>query len=399
MSIQHQIDIIRSILNGGSEGMPRRYQQGKLLIRRDVSRPYYFIRVSVPRIDSTGKRVLTRESKNLGFVDDTPKKEAMRRRSELLDAVNAGRIFTQSQIKFKDVAGRFIEVRVPQLGVAAQSKYKTQVRLHILPAFGEMKMCDIDRPAVEAWLNAKERAGLSWWTRIDLKGVLSAIFTTAKGWKLWEGDNPTEGVRIGRKKEVREKRILSSEDLRRLLAALSDQVRFMVMVMFLTGLRVSEVLGLRWKDIDLDAGTLTVNQRWYRGDLDEPKTENSRRTRQMGPLASEFRSKYPGPHKLEAFVFLGDDERTPPDERDLLRYELRPVLKKLKLYYPGFGWHAFRRQNISGRQTAGATPIEAQKAAGHGSLDMTMLYTIVDAGREKEQVGRMVDWLMEGEMT
>jgi hypothetical protein len=64
----------------------------------------------------------------------------------------------------------------------------------------------------------------------------------------------------------------------------------------------------------------------------------------------------------------------PPDDRDLLRYEFRPDLKRLKLDYPGFGWHAFRRQNIAWRQqVGGATPLEAQKAAGHASLDMTYL--------------------------
>jgi hypothetical protein len=51
----------------------------------------------------------------------------------------------------------------------------------------------------------------------------------------------------------------------------------------------------------------------------------------------------------------------PPDDRDLLRYEFRPVLKRLNLYYQGFGWHAFRRQNVTWRQTVGnATALEAQ---------------------------------------
>lgn len=224
-----------------------------------------------------------------------------------------------------------------------------------------MRMCDIDRPAVEAFLAEKEQAGLGWWSRIDLKGVLSGIFTTAKSWKLWEGDNPTEGVRIGRKKEVREKKLLSADDMRRLLAALPPgDARFIVLVIFGTGLRVSEVLGLKWSDIDLDAGTRAVKRRWYRGDLDEPKNDPSKRTRQLGPLAVEFRHAYPGPQARDRFVFLGDNG-VPPDERDLQRYELRPLLKRLGLYYKGFGWHAFRRTHITRMQPCRSHPFRSAK--------------------------------------
>ena len=52
--------------------------------------------------------------------------------------------------------------------------------------------------------------------------------------------------------------------------------------------------------------------------------------------------------------------------------------------------------NVTWRQTVGgASPMEAQKAAGHGSLDMTMLYTLSDAEREKSQVQAIMDKLME----
>lgn len=63
--------------------------------------------------------------------------------------------------------------------------------------------------------------------------------------------------------------------------------------------------------------------------------------------------------------------------RDVELIQADRIRRELKLYYPGFGWHAFRRQNITWRQqVGGATPLEAQRAAGHGSRDMTSLYTV-----------------------
>jgi integrase len=258
-------------------------------------------------------------------------------------------------------------------------------------------MCEIDRPAVEEWLLAKKQAGLAPWTLTGLKGVLSAIFTTAKSWRSYEGDNPCAGIRL-RKGNVREKRKLTGEQLTLILATLHERERFIVQILFGLGLRISECLGLKWIDVDHEGGVLRVRRRWYRGDVSddgENKSEAGTRDLQLGRfLTAEFLRRYPGPHKHDSFVFVGDDGALPPDDRDLLREHFRPVIKRLGLYYQGFGWHAFRRESVTMRQQAGATPIEAMKQAGHSSLDMTALYTLSDPAREREQVDAMFVWLM-----
>jgi integrase len=172
-----------------------------------------------------------------------------------------------------------------------------------------------------------------------------------------------------------------------------------VLLQFGLGLRISETLGLRWRNIDLDECTLNVRRRWYRGDLTEDdvtKTESSTGVVRLSPsLIEEIRLRYPGAHKRDEFVFVGDDGHMPPDDRDLLRFEFRPVLVRLGLYHQGFGWHAFRRQNITWRQQVGGASLpEAQKAAGHASLDMTYLYTLTDSKRETAQQQAMFDYLM-----
>jgi integrase len=320
-------------------------------------------------------------------MDEISHKQAMKLRAEILEVANDGRMIIQAQQRFRGLVTRFKEDRLPQLGAGTAAKYTSQIDCHVLPAFGDKKLCDIDRQMVEAWLTSKSK--LSWWTREGLRGVMSSIFAAAKEWKLWTGDNPASGVRLGRKKEAREKRLLTAEQLQAILAAVSDDTRFMILIAVVAGLRISEVCGLQWRDIDFEAGTLTVQRRWYRGDLDEPKSEAARRTRQIGPLAVEFRlRKSSCPQKSDnstGFIFQADG--VPVDERDILRFELRPILKRLGLYYPGFGWHAFRRQNVTWRQTVGgANPFEAQKAAGHTRLDTTMLYSLRDADRERGQV-------------
>jgi integrase len=163
----------------------------------------------------------------------------------------------------------------------------------------------------------------------------------------------------------------------------------MVLIAVVAGLRVSEVLGLQPRDMDIDSQALTVCRRYYRGDVDEPKTEASQRVRFIGPLAGMLAQHARG-KKPDAFLFAQADGQ-PPDPRDLQRYCFRPAAKAVGLYQGGFGMHTFRRLNITWKQQCGATPIEAMRSAGHTSLSQTWLYTITDMEREKEQVAKLWD--------
>lgn len=382
--------ILRRILDGARDSMPKKFQDGKLEKRTDVAHPYWFIRVALPQANGAKAK---RQKHKLGYCHEVTRQEAMKRRAALLSAANTCHLLIPVAIKFADVVRMFLEAKLPTFAQATQLWYRSVIDCHILPAFQHKALGEIDRQMIEAWLVGKEQAGLSWWSRKALRGTLTAIFTAAKGWNLIAGELPTAGVSVGKKRVVRERRTITSEQFRSIVAALREETRFMILIAALAGLRISEVLGLQWRDIDFEAGELAVNRSWYRGTVND--TEEGRRVQRARVLMPEFRRRYPGPQAREQYVFLGDDGRTPPDERDILRYELRPALKRLGLYYPGFGWHAFRRANVTLRQTVGgASAIEAQKGAGHSSLDMTMLYTVTDAEREQEQVSKVYDYLM-----
>jgi integrase len=382
------------LLHGRDLLMPRKYQNPKLQIRSDVARPYYFIRVTVPKIDGvTSARTKKRIEERLGYCDDITKARAMHLRAQTLEVVNSHRTIAQSEVLFKNLVRRFLDERVPKLGFAAQQRYPLQIKNHLLPAFGEMRLSEVE-DHVEPFLESK--VALGWWSRVDLRGILSAIFTAAEKWKLYEGKNPAKGASLGiKKRPVREKRLLTADQLLTVLVSLDEWCRFLVLMLFGIGLNISEALGLQWWDFDLEAGTVSIKRRWYRGDLSEDgdlKTENRVATLALAtPLLAELKLRVrQSPVLPNDFVFAAEGSKLPPDDRDLLRERFRPVVKRLGLYYQGFGWHAFRRQNITWRQTVGkAEPMEAQKGGRHGSMDMTLLYTLRDHDRERDQVDLM----------
>jgi integrase len=244
-------------------------------------------------------------------------------------------------------------------------------------------------------------APLSWWTRKDLLYILSGVFERAIEWKLWDGRNPCDGVKLGPKKTKRVKRIPTKQDLDSFLAAIpetriitAEGARYIVLTAVIVGLRISEVLGLRLGDIDGGERNLRVERRWRRGDEADPKSEASRRKREIVSFAEEIlRYAKARGTKPDDYIFRRKDG-DPLDDRDLQQHVFRPAAEAVGIYHEGFGMHVFRALNVTWRQTiGGAAPVEAQKAAGHASLDMTMLYTQTDGDREREQVGKILEHL------
>jgi integrase len=85
--------------------------------------------------------------------------------------------------------------------------------------------------------------GLSWATCDHLRNLMFKIFTTAKKWNFFLGQNPALGVELPEKNVVREKHALTPSQILQLLALLKEPCRSMVLLGLLTGLRVGEILG------------------------------------------------------------------------------------------------------------------------------------------------------------
>lgn len=273
----------------------QRYQDPAVQVRTDVERPFYYIRPYVPTITPEG---LVRRKKRiqLGFVSEMTMRQAKAAKEQIMATINNNKFLVQSQILFETVLDRYVEVRLPQIP-ATRHSYQNKIEKHIRPAFASMRMCDIDKPAVEAWLNAKAAEGYSRNTLLDLRKVLSVIFTQAAEWKMWQGENPCWNLKtkIGGKLEVFPVKLPKADGLMRFLSALEDSciitaegARLLVVTAMAIGTRVSEVLALQPSDIDADAETVTIRRGWARGRIGSTKTVESKRTRQAPEIAAEL---------------------------------------------------------------------------------------------------------------
>jgi integrase len=102
------------------------------------------------------------------------------------------------------------------------------------------------------------------------------VLQAAVDWNLLE-QNPARGIRIGDRTPKKERLYLNPREAGQLLTSLPEPGRTLVLVAVLTGLRIGEILALRWKAVDLTRGVIQVRETVSEGKFGFPKTKSSRR--------------------------------------------------------------------------------------------------------------------------
>jgi integrase len=149
--------------------------------------------------------------------------------------------------------------------------------------------------------------------------------------------------------------------------------------------------GLMIKHVDLAKGTIQIAQRNWRGDIDIPKTDKSKRVLALGELVARYadwisKLKHKGP---DAWVFPQADHPAKPMWDSGVRQALKRAATAEGCDFPGFGPHSLRRANITWRQEVGGSSIEASKIAGHANTKITEEYTVVQMRRQDELTRRI----------
>lgn len=376
----------------------KRYQRGNIR-KRGTRDPVWELQWRTDVIQPDGSLARKRESRVLGRVSKMNKRQAMRIAEELLRPLNLGKITPFSAITFREfVEKHFIPNAFPVLKTPTRKRYQSTLNNHLLPAFGKQRLCDLQRLDIQTFVLQKLDKGLSWETANHLRNLLSKIYRTAKKWGYLAGDNPASGVDLPEKTPVREKHTLLPPQIPKLLGVLREPFRTMALVGILTGLRVAEILGLRWADVDFASAEIRVSQRCYRGEMDSPKTRSSRRTLPLCPMCMDALRKLQtqsGPRENAALVFR-TSKGTPYSDTNVLHRHLKPAGRKIGA--PWLSWHTFRRTHATLLQLAGGTLKDAQAQLGHSKLSTTLeIYTIPLPAHQREAVENLSRMVTNGD--
>jgi integrase len=291
------------------------------------------------------------------------------------------------------VAEQFEPGILPTLKYATQKSYRFLLRKHLLPRFRDCRLCDIRRAEIQQYLIDKLKHGFAWETTNHLRNLLSKIFSTAVSWN-YLSDHPVRGVKMPERTLKRPHRFLTMEQVRQLIAASDEPVRTIVLIASMTGLRIGEILALRWGRINFVTATLRVEETCYQGHFGTPKTKASRReiplssTVVQALLAHRSRCADVSP---EALVFV-TREGTPLASDNLRKRDLRPACARAGL--PFINWHALRHTHGTLLHDLG-TPLKvAQAQLGHSHMSTTLeVYTHASASAQRQAVDQLENQL------
>jgi integrase len=224
------------------------------------------------------------------------------------------------------------DVVSPKLAPKTIKAYSDVVRLHLAPELGSIELGKLTPQVVTSLLRKKERDGLSPRSVAMIREVLRGALNTAVKMQMIERN--AAALAQSPRQVKAERRMLSPEEGRRLLNVVEcDRLAALYRLALTLGMRQAEILGLRWADVDLDAGMLRVRQTLQRigGEtyIKEPKTARSRRTLALTPslvaalLAhrdrQEFERKRAGADWHESGLVFTSTIGTPLDARNLTR--------------------------------------------------------------------------------
>ena len=177
--------------------------------------------------------------------------------------------------------------RLPTLKFSSKKFYDNMVNTHLIPVFENTQLRMISKDSVQSFLNAKAQGDSSWKTVKHIRTVIGSILEAAVRDDLL-ASNPVRKTRLPRRAPAKEKAPISPDSLRALLEKLPEPSRSIAWLLAMTGLRIGELLALRWQDVDFKSGFISVRQSVYEGHFDVPKSTRSRRTLPLGPVCAEI---------------------------------------------------------------------------------------------------------------
>jgi integrase len=273
--------------------------------------------------------------------------------------------------RLKELAGNS---RNPK-AFSTRSGYEYYLKNWILPRWGNTQPDQVKPVAVEDWLDSIELARAS---KAKIRNLMSALYHHAMRYE-WIDRNPIKLVRQSAKRESIPD-VLELAELQLLLSHLAMRERTLVLLDSATGLRVSELLALRWEDVDFEALELRVTRSIWHQVVGDCKTEASARPVPLDGYMAEdllhWRRSSPYPMSGDWIFASPYAHGTHPYWPDnLMKRYIRPVAREVGIQ-KRIGWHTFRRTFGTLLKANGEDVKTVQELLRHANSRITLdIYT------------------------
>ncbi|MCM1508010.1 MAG: site-specific integrase [Ruminococcus flavefaciens] len=285
-------------------------------------------------------------------------------------------VLSAGKLTVKELFAEWLSAVQLRVKESTYANYRMKAEKHILPAFSGLSYSALSAQLVHEFIRKKLECGLSSKYVSDIVVVLKSM---AKYVSIQHGYyNPLTNITMPkpRKKELN---LLSEAEQKKLRQYLSGNItttKIGIMLSYYTGLRVGEVCGLKWSDIDFKNHTLTIKRTVQRimkknGSkstqiiVSSPKSKTSERTIPVPDFLYDILVQYKKDNNF--YILSGSTKITEPRT---MQYRFKSLLKKADL--PSINYHCLRHMFATNCIRLGFDVKTLSEILGHSNVEITL---------------------------
>lgn len=377
-----------------------RYQQGSVQCEKRRNGPDVWVfRWWQPTSDGG----TTRRKAIVGTVAALPTEAAALRAAQAL-RIDANQQAPQTEGGPSTIADLVAHYRLKELAGEDQGRkafstraaYECYLKTWVLPRWGTHRLDQVKPVAVEEWLSGIKRAR---GTKAKIRNLMSALFHHAMRYE-WVERNPIKLVRQSAKRE-KVPDVLELSELQLLLSRLAVRERTLALLDAATGLRVSELLALRWDDVDFKNLEIRVTESIWHQVVGVCKTEASAKPVPMDEYMAEdlLRWRRSSPYPMHGdWVFASPrmKGKQPYWPDNLMKRYIRPVARRAGIS-KNIGWHTFRHSFGTLLKANGEDVKTVQELLRHANSRITLdVYTQAVNSHKRAAQSKVVRMMVPG---
>ena len=349
------------------------------------------------------KETNKRKQKNMGSYP--LKRDANKRLNEVKEEIYKEELLLPNEIILQDFLLDFLEKYKMNLSITTYNCYMRICKKYIIPLLGDIKLCDIRPIHIQNYVDDLLDLLTPQTIKVHLN-ILNLALKRAYRLKLIK-ENVVQFVEVPKNKKYKNE-IYNAEDMKKLLEKSREtSLELPIILASGLGLRISEILGLTWNNIDFNDFTITIDKITVRDKgqviLKEPKTESSIRTisapKEIILMLKQLKkdrlaAKLRGEKSHRELIFY--DKNLNPIAQDALSKKFRYFLQENNLKHIRF--HDLRHSHVTMLIDAKVSIKVISERVGHSNVNTTLnIYSHALREMDQEASDKISDTLFNNE--
>lgn len=307
------------------------------------------------------------------YVSGKSKPDVKTKLRKLLADKDAGITYDAGTLTVQDYLDQWLDSLKGSLRPGTFGRYEEATRIHVKPTLGKVRLSRLNALQLQKLYRTKIDEGLSARTVQIIHATMHKALKQGVRWSLIprnaaESATPPRAV----KQAIQP---LTQEQMRTLLTAVQgDKLEALYVLACTTAMRSGELIGLQWRDVNLEAGTLRVNRSVSNSGLNPPKTSAGRRTIRLSKLAvaalKTHRINVAREGRIAEWVF-STSKGTPLSRHNVHNRSWKPLLQRTGLPH-STRFHDLRHSCISLLLSKGVPIKVVSEMAGHSDVSITL---------------------------